>query len=414
MTAYSNTRQTTLNAPAEEDLELTILMPCLNEHRSIGDCVREAYEALRAAEVRGEVLVVDNASSDGSATLAAAAGARVVSEPRQGYGQACLRGFREARGKYILMGDADGSYDFSLLPEFLQRLRNGHEFVNGSRIKGRIAPGAMPFLHRYLGVPLLTWLLNRLSGARLSDAHCGMRAFTREAVRKMELHASGMELASEMILQAARIGLRTSELPISYHARRGVSKLRTVSDGWRHLRFMLLYSPTYLFVVPGAAALVVGLAMLLTLAWGRIHIWRLYFDIHFMIIGSLLTILGFYVAMLGIYARTYALSIGVLQKDPLILWGKRHLTLEKGIMAGGLTMSIGLGLLFWILITWISRGFGFQGMNYLRPALLGLTLVVTGVQVIFSSFFLSLLMMRLDKRASDAATEEADPAFPPH
>ena len=189
----------------EEELELTVLMPCLNERDSIVECIREAQRAMDTAKVNGEVLVVDNGSTDGSADLAGEAGARVVHEPQKGYGYAYLRGFEEARGKYIIIGDSDGTYDFSLTPQFLERLRNGHDFVNGSRVKGKIEKGATPFLHRYVGVPMLSWLLNRLSGAQFSDAHCGMRGFAREAVKKMELRTPGMELASEIILQASRV-----------------------------------------------------------------------------------------------------------------------------------------------------------------------------------------------------------------
>jgi glycosyltransferase involved in cell wall biosynthesis len=241
-----------------EELEVTVLMPCLNEESAIPTCVREAMQALDAAEIVGEVLVVDNGSIDRSAELAREAGARVVYEPQKGYGNAYLRGFKEARGRYVVIEDSDGTYDFSLVPQFLEHLRNGCEFVNGSRTKGDISPGSMPFLHRYVGVPILSWLLNRLTGAKFSDAHCGMRGFIREAVEKMELRTSGMELASEMILQAARANIRTAELPISYRARKGESKLHTFSDGWRHLRFMLLYSPTHLFALPGVASRYLG------------------------------------------------------------------------------------------------------------------------------------------------------------
>jgi glycosyltransferase involved in cell wall biosynthesis len=381
-----------------DELELTILMPCLNEESAISTCVREARQALDAAEIVGEVLVVDNGSVDRSVELAREAGARVVYEPQKGYGNAYLRGFKEVRGKYIVIGDSDGTYDFSLVPQFLELMRNGCDFVNGSRTKGDISPGAMPFLHRYVGVPILSWLLNRLSGVKFSDAHCGMRGFIREAIEKMELRTSGMELASEMILQAARANLRTAELPIPYRARKGTSKLHTFSDGWRHLRFMLLYSPTHLFAIPGAALLVVGLIILLALVWGRVEIGEISFDIHYMVVGSLLTLLGFQVLALGAYGRMHAFSIGILRDDPLIFWAKRHLTLERGLMVGLGIVAMGMGLLMWILATWVSGGFSFQSTgNLLRPALLGLILVLIGTQTIFSAFFTSLLAMKFDK-----------------
>ena len=282
------------------DLELTVLMPCLNERDSIFDCVAEARQAIDEAGIEGEVLVVDNGSSDGSPELARSAGARVVLEPVKGYGHTYLRGFKEAAGRYVVIGDSDGTYDFTLVPDFLERLRQGYDFVNGSRLKGDIDDGAFSFAHRYVGVPFLTWALNRFSGSKFSDAHCGMRGFSREAIDKMGLRTGGMELASEIILQAARADLKVAELPVPYRARAGESKLRTFADGWRHLRLMLLYSPTHVFVVPGTALLVAALIMLLALVWGRLNIGSLSFDIHYMVVGSILAILGFQVAALGL------------------------------------------------------------------------------------------------------------------
>ena len=379
-----------------KELELTILMPCLNEASAIGECISEAKLALEAANICGEVLVVDNGSTDGSADIARAAGARVADESRKGYGHAYLRGLQEARGKYIVMGDSDGTYDFSLVPQFRDLLREGYDFVNGSRIKGQLEAGAIPFLHRYIGVPFLTWMLNRLSGARFSDAHCGMRGFSREAVAKMGLRSPGMEFASEMILQAGRSNLRTIELPIPYRSRKGESKLRTFSDGWRHIRFMLLNSPTHLFMVPGVSLLVVGLLIMLALVGGKIEIAGSSFDIHYMVVGSMLAILGAQVAALGLSARLYARSIGLIRWDPLLSWGYHHLSLERGILAGSLVTVVGCGVLAAILAQWIAWGFSFQSAGMIRPALLGLTLVVLGVQTIFSAFFLSLLSMRRD------------------
>ena len=381
--------------PPKEGLWDTLL----NEAESIVECVHEAKKALDDADINGEILVVDNGSSDGSPDLARAAGARVVREPQNGYGNAYLRGFKEARGKYIVMGDSDGTYDFSAIPEFLGFLRDGYDFVNGSRLKGDISPGAMPFLHRYVGVPILSWMLNRLSGVKFSDAHCGMRGFTREAIQKMDLRTSGMELASEMILQSARADLRTRELPVPYRVRKGSSKLRTFSDGWRHLRFMLLYSPTHLFLIPGVVMLAVGLAVLLSLVWGQVNIGGLYFDMHYMVLGSMLAILGFQVATLGIYGRMYALSIGILKSDRFISWASRHLTLERGLVGGAVVLLVGLGLLSWILAKWVSQDFDFQSRTMIRPAILGMTLVVTGTQLMFSSFFLSLLAIKWDSES---------------
>jgi hypothetical protein len=373
-------------------------MPCLNEESGVAACVHEARKALEEANVKGEVLVIDNGSADRSADLAQAAGARVVYERQRGYGNAYLRGFKEAKGQYIIIGDCDGTYDFSKVPEFLELLKDGYEFVNGSRTKGSISPGAMPFLHQYVGVPILSWVLNKLGGTKLSDAHCGMRGFTRSAMEKMELRTSGMEFASEMILQAARANLRIAELPIPYRQREGTSKLRTFSDGWRHLRFMLLYSPKHLFAIPGALSLIIGLAMLLILVWGRVQIGSMSFDIHYMVVGSLLALLGFQVLATGIFGLTYANLVGIIRDDYLVSWGKRHLTLERGLLLGSCLVAMGLGVLTWILISWLERGFGTQPTGtFLRPALLGMTLLSLGAQTIFGSFFLSLMVMPEDR-----------------
>ena len=396
-----------IEAKDREDLELTVLMPCLNEQDSIGACVAEARQTLDEAGIAGEVLVVDNCSTDGSPDLAREAGARVVHEPLQGYGHAYLRGFREARGKYIVIGDSDGTYDFTVVPEFLERLRQGYDFVNGSRLKGDIDDGAIPFLHRYVGVPILTWALNRFSGSRFSDAHCGMRGFSREAIDKMGLRTSGMELASEIILQAVRADLTTTELPIPYRARAGESKLRTFTDGWRHLRFMLLYSPTHLFLVPGAVLSTAGVILLLALVWGRLDIGVVSFDIHYMVVGSILAILGFQLVALGLQARVFALSIGLVNVDSLISTGRRHLTLERGLVLGGVILAAGLGVLSWIVASWVARDFSFDPTNMLRPALLGLTLVVIGAQAIFTSFFTGLLAIGLENRGGELASANA-------
>ncbi len=389
-----------------EDLELTVLMPCLDEQDSIGACVAEARETLDRAGIAGEVLVVDNGSTDGSPELARGAGARVVHEPLRGYGYAYLRGFREAKGRYIVIGDSDGTYDFTLVPEFLERLRKGYDFVNGSRLKGEIDDGAISFLHRYVGVPILTWALNRFSGSRFSDAHCGMRGFSREAIDKMGLRTGGMELASEIILRAVRADLNTTELPIPYRARAGESKLRTFTDGWRHLRFMLLYSLTHLFLAPGAVLSAAGLILLLALVWGRLDIGTLSFDIHYMVVGSILAILGFQLVALGLQARVYALSIGLVNVDGLIATGTRYLTLERGLILGRVILAAGLGILSWIVASWVASDFSFDPTNKLRPALLGLTLVVIGAQAIFTSFFTGLLAIGLENRSREIAAAD--------
>jgi hypothetical protein len=381
---------------SEEEIEVTILMPCLNEADAIGECVAEAVRTLQEAGISGEVLVVDNGSTDGSPDIARAAGARVLHENRKGYGSAYLRGLKEGRGKYFVMGDSDGTYDFTQVPEFLDLLRQGHEFVNGSRLKGKMDDGAIPFLHRYVGVPALTWVLNFLSGTKFSDAHCGMRGFSREAVQKMGLRSPGMEFASEMILQASRSNLRTYELPVPYRIRKGDSKLRTFSDGWRHIRFMLLQCPTHLFVAPGTALLAAGLLITLALVGGRLDIAGASFDLHYMVVGSVLAILGYQLAGLGISARVYSLSIGIMRKDKLIDWALGKLSLERGLLIGAGVAGAGVAVLLFVVYQWINMGFGFNDAGMMRPAILGMTLLVLGAQTVFGAFFLSLLSMKVN------------------
>lgn len=374
------------------EVEVSVVMPCLNEEEAIGTCVRQAREALEALGVPGEVVVVDNGSTDRSRELAEAAGARVVQEPRRGYGSAYLRGVEAARGRYIIMADADGTYDMALIPRFLEKLREGYDFVNGSRVKGEIQPGAMPWLHRWIGVPILTGILNLASGARVSDAHCGMRAISREAFPRLKLHTTGMEFASEMIIQAARAKLSIAEVPIHYLTRRGRSKLRTFRDGWRHLRFLLLYSPTLLFILPGLFAFLVGMAVLLALVRGPISVPGFGLGIHYMVLGSLLTILGFQVVNLGLFAKIYSLTQGLTEEDRVVDRMFRYLNLERGLALGFLIFLVGLGWLAWVLVNWVSRGFIFrEGDTFVYAALFGATLTLIGVQTAFSSFFFSLL-----------------------
>lgn len=388
-------------------IEVSIVMPCLNESESIAFCIEQAEAALRKHGLTGEIVISDNGSSDGSAEIAERMGAVVVHQPERGYGNAYLKGFACARGKYIVMADCDGTYDFEQLPRFLGLLREGYDMVTGDRTGGDTGADAIPALHRYVGVPILTWLLNVVSGAKVADAHCGLRAFTREALDAMDLQTGGMEFASEMIIKASRFGLKIGEVPIDYHPRIGESKLRSFPDGWRHLRFMLLYSPTHLYLLPGLSMLVAGLAMMLALVGGPLRAGGLFFDYHFMVVGSLLVLVGLQCGILGIFAKVYAISQGMIRSDALINRLAPHFSLERGLVAGTATIAIGFALLLAILAIWVSEGFGLQGGTLIRPALLGMTLVAAGVQILFSSFFLSLLFIKLavSPAASDREAE---------
>jgi hypothetical protein len=368
--------------------EVSVVMPCLNEAATVAACVRQAREAMDRAGIAGEVVVSDNGSDDGSPALAEAAGARVVSAPVRGYGAAYVAGLAAARGRFLVMGDADGTYDFGDIPAFVAKLRAGDDLVIGSRFAGTILPGAMPWLHRYVGNPVLTGILGLFFGQRVSDAHCGMRALTREANARMGLRTTGMEYASEMIAVAIRRGLKVGEIPIVYHPRGGESKLRSFRDGWRHLRFMLLLSPTPLFLLPGLLMIVLGLAGLGVLLPGPLQAFGLSFDFHFMFVASALAILGVQLVVLGLAAKAFARA-ELEVRDRWLAFLDRWFTLERGLVLGAVILAAGLGVNGWILAAWLAAGRG--ALFAVRPALAGLTLLVVGAQLVFGSFFISVV-----------------------
>ena len=374
---------------SDERPEISVIMPCLNEAATVGTCVEKARAALAAAGLAGEVVVADNGSVDGSPAVAAAAGARVVDAPVRGYGAAYLAGLEAARGAYLVLGDADDTYDFGAVPAFVASLRAGNDVVLGSRFRGRILPGAMPWLHRYVGNPVLSGILSLFFGARVSDAHCGLRAMTRAASEQMRLRSTGMEFASEMVAIALRHGLRVAEIPITYYPRGGTSKLRSFRDGWRHLRFMLLLSPTPLFLVPGLLAVVVGLLGLFALLPGPIRVGALRLDYHFMFVASALAILGVQLVFLGLAAKTYSRGAFPARRDPWVDFLDRRFTLERGLVVGLGLAAAGLGINAWILWDWLAAGRG--QLFAVQPALLGLSLIVVGTQTVFGSFFISVL-----------------------
>jgi len=372
-------------------VQISVVMPCLNEEQSIGICIKNAVKALDQTGQTWEIVIADNGSTDRSAEIAESLGARIVHEPERGYGNAFLRGISESRGKVVILGDSDNTYDFGQLELFIQPLNEGADMVIGNRFQGKIHRHAMPWLHRYIGNPVLSKILNLLFHTGAGDAHCGMRAFKREVFEKINLEASGMEFASEMIIKAARMNLEITEVPIDYFPRQkgSVSKLRSFKDGWRHLRFMLLYSPTWLFLIPGFGFLGIGLLFLLSLVWGPLQIGDFFLDFHFMALGSLLAILGVQVVMLGLYAKVYT---GVHKLEPTSkLFGflKKHFRLERGVLAGVLIFLTGLGINLYILILWLS--IGFQGRLYIREVVFAMTFMIVGAQVVFSSFFISVL-----------------------
>jgi glycosyltransferase involved in cell wall biosynthesis len=371
--------------------EVSVILPCLNEAETVATCVTKAVDTMRRLGLRGEVVVVDNGSTDGSQALAERCGARVVQEPRRGYGSALMRGIEEARAPFIIMADADDSYDLTDLERFIEGLRSGADLVMGTRRRGTIKPGAMPWLHRWIGNPALSGILNLLFGAGISDAHCGMRAFTKEAYRRMQLQTTGMEFASEMPIKAALGKMRITEIPITLYpdGRSRPPHLRSFHDGWRHLRFMLLFSPTYLFLIPGGASMVLGLIPLIALGRGPIKVGSLHFDIHYMVLGSLLTILGFQIVTTGLFAKAYSHAARLYSQDRTLNVLLRYFNLERGLLLGAALFLFGFGVDAAILVRWLESGMG--ALHAVRPAIQASTLMIVGAQTLFSSFFLSML-----------------------
>jgi glycosyltransferase involved in cell wall biosynthesis len=381
----------TITGAAEEPRPtlVSVVIPCLNVAENIELCVRTAREALDRNGIDGEVLVVDNASEDDSAALATAAGARVIEEPRRGYGSAYLAGFGAARGRYIVMADADLTYDFNEIPRFVAELDAGAELVMGDRMDN-IQPGAMPWLHRYIGNPILTGLLNLFFSTGVKDAHCGMRALRTDVLERLDLRTTGMEFASEMVIRASKEKLKIAEFPIEYHPRGGESKLSSFRDGWRHLRFLLVHSPTHLFVVPGM--LLAGLGTLIVaLVGGGLDFFGRSWGIHALIGGALLMVVGTQVLALGLCAHAYG-TYFMGERDPWFDRMRARYRLEHGLALGGLFVLVGLVMGGIIVGTWISHGFGSLSDEHL--AVVAATLLIVGIQIFFSSFLLSILGLR--------------------
>ena len=371
--------------------EISVVVPCLNEEDAVGTVVDQAWQGIRDSGRRGEVIVVDNASTDRSAEVAAEHGAIVVREERPGYGSAYLAGLAVARGDYIVMGDADATYPMRELAPFVERLASGNDLVMGSRFEGTIHGEAMPWLNRHVGNPILTGLLNILFGVKISDAHCGMRAVRRDALEALDLHSTGMEFASEMVFKAFRRKLRVSEIPIDYYPRVGESKLNRFGDAWRHVRFMLLYSPSWLYFVPGVILLVIGIVGAIALAAGPVTILGRTWQIHSLFLCMFAILLGTQVVQLGIFARAFAYAhLG--ETDALVERARDRLRLEHGLAGGGILLLTGTAMLLVIFVGWAIHGFGALSHEY--ASALGFTLVALGTQVVLGSFFLGLLTMR--------------------
>ena len=378
-------------------IDISVVMPCLNEAETLAACVRKALAAIEAGGYQGEVIVADNGSTDGSQEIAAREGARVISAPLRGYGAALLAGIDSAAGEYVLMADADDSYDFSHLSRFLGALTSGSDLVMGNRFHGGIAPGAMPFLHRYLGNPVLSFLGRLFFRTPVGDFHCGMRAFSKSAVQELGLTTTGMEFASEMVVKASLMGLRISEVPttLSPDGRSRAPHLRTWRDGWRHLRFLLLYSPRWLFLYPGLFLMIMGLLAAAWLIPGTRSIGSVSFDVDTLAYALGSVLVGFHACVFAVSAKIFGISTGLLPRDDRFERQSRFFTLETGVTLGACLIAGGLGASIYAVSMWYQAGFGqLHPTAALRITLPSVTALMLGVEIIFTSFFLSLLGLR--------------------
>ncbi|MGH9900401.1 MAG: glycosyltransferase family 2 protein [Pyrinomonadaceae bacterium] len=384
-------------ADAGSDLEVSVVLPCLNEAETLAACIEKARRSLREQRVAGEIVVADNGSTDGSPDIAARMGARVVFVEPKGYGSALMGGIAAARGRYVIMGDADDSYNFADLGPFIEKLRQGYGLVMGNRFKGTIAPGAMPPLHKYLGNPVLTAAGRLLFRSPCGDFHCGLRGFDKAALMRLDLRTTGMEFASEMVVKATLSDLRIAEVPttLSPDGRSRPPHLHTWRDGWRHLRFLLLYSPRWLFLYPGALLMLIGLAAGLWLWPGPRVVRGVTFDIHTLLYAAVAVVIGFQAVNFAVFTKIFAISEGLLPEDPRLNRVFRYVTLEVGLILGGCLCVAGLASSIYSISSWGARSFGpleaSQSLRILIPAVTSLTL---GCQIVLSSFFLSILGLR--------------------
>ncbi len=368
---------------------VSLIIPAMDEEETIGECIRRSKAVFDEMGIEGEVIVADS-SGDATPKIARSLGAEVIRPEKLGYGNAYLAGFEHARGKYVVIMDGDLTYDPREMPEFIRLLAEGKaDFVIGTRLKGQIEAGAMPAIHRYIGNPLLTWILNLLFGAGISDAHCGMRAISREALEKLNLRAEGMEFASEMVIEASRKKLRISEVPITYHPRKGASKLHSFSDGWRHLRFMILYRPTPFLLVPGSVALLLGLALtVLVLMQAPDQELRG----HSLILGSMLLIIGYQTLLSGVYIAAFGRTYGVEGPGRLAKMLNSYHSLEKELFVGMALLLIGVILGLDVIHRWMGAGYG--SLQEMEKSVMAMVLTIMGVQTVFSAVFISLLLLK--------------------
>lgn len=373
--------------------EISIVLPCLNEENSIGICIQKINDVLEKLKTNGEIIVVDNGSTDNSIKVAQNfKNVRILFEPIKGYGSALRKGIENAEGKYIIMGDADNTYDFYEIPKFLEKLKEGYDLVIGSRFKGKILKGAMSFSHRYIGNPILSGMLRLFFGGNVSDAHCGLRAFTKEAYEKMNLRTTGMEFASEMVIHALKKKLKITEIPITYHPRIGESKLSSFKDAWRHIRFMLLYSPDYLFLLPGIILLSIGLYLSFAiLIKDVIYLFGRGWSIHVLFFSSVITLVGWQILNIWFSAKAYTHNVG-LEENRFVKNLFDFLTLERMLFFGLFLFFCGLVGLLYIIYIWAKTNFG--PLEQGKLGILSVMLVAMGIQTIFGAFLSSVLQIK--------------------
>ena len=380
-----------------EQYELTILMPCLNEAETLGVCINKAKTYLEESGVRGEIVVADNGSTDGSQKIAEEHGARVVNVPEKGYGAALIGGCNGARGKYVIMGDADDSYDFLHLAPFVEKLREGYDLVMGNRFKGGIEPGAMPPLHRYLGNPVLSFIARLFFPCKIGDYHCGLRGYNRESILKLGLVTTGMEYASEMVVKATLNHLKIAEVPttLKKDGRSHAPHLRSWSDGWRHLKFLLMHSPNWLFMYPGLILFFLGLALTVVLSLGNIQIGSVGLGVHTLMYAAAAMMVGFNLVMFSLFVRSYASVTGFIPTESRLDKWLEETSTEKGVLLGIFLFLAGIAVTIVAFCIWGKTGFGgLSPESMMRITIPAMLLIVVGIEVVFGSFFIGILHIR--------------------
>ncbi|MCI8705751.1 MAG: glycosyltransferase family 2 protein [Lachnospiraceae bacterium] len=380
-----------------EQYELTILMPCLNEAETLAACINKANTYLKESGVHGEVVVADNGSTDGSQKIAEEHGARVVNVPEKGYGAALIGGCNGARGKYVIMGDADDSYDFLHLAPFVEKLREGYDLVMGNRFKGGIEPGAMPPLHRYLGNPVLSFIARLFFPCKIGDYHCGLRGYNRESILKLGLVTTGMEYASEMVVKATLNHLKIAEVPttLKKDGRSHAPHLRSWSDGWRHLKFLLMHSPNWLFMYPGLILFFLGLALTVVLSLGNIQIGSVGLGVHTLMYAAAAMMVGFNLVMFSLFVRSYASVTGFIPTESRLDRWLGGTSTEKGVLLGIFLFLAGIAVTIAAFCIWGKTGFGgLSPESMMRITIPAMLLIVVGIEVVFGSFFIGILHIR--------------------